>query len=839
MSPQDKANLKKQKSETRKQWVELIFSILVLGFLLFFGYTRLFLSPHLGFNINLTSGMITSIDAHAEGYLQVNDLVVSIDDIPPSKAIDSIQPNPFVQAEVGDLIHITLIRNGEKIEVDYPKPDQGNENLLEVLSGDWILPFPFFIAGLVTILFIRPRSRTRTLLYLFFYFFAIWISAGLISSYNFWGASMVMRIFIWLSVPISIHLHWLFPKPFRPLRKITTFFIYVIPLSMIPLEFLGLIPKNLYLVGFLIAIFSALVFLTVKFFRFKDLRSIMRNLLFGYFLSALPLVVMAILMLLESVPPQSNIALIGLTAIPGFYFFTAYRTSLKRDLPRVNVAMRMFIGGVLFQFILTFLTLIITPDLIKSSIVYFMSFTTIAVIGVTDLGILFIMPALANDQVNLFQTETFSLRFSANRAAAFINYLLIIGPLYLLLLILIPANQDRPFIDVFLIVFIAVFITGLSIQIYGHFQKFFDRFILGIHLPPEELVHSFTQRITASLDNDELSKLLKLEIIPSLLIRESILYIFHHDGYPDILFTTGVRDIDLAPMSKIAEIENLPNDQLSLRIAELMPWIRQTIPLNFEGELVGLWCFGRKDPNNIYSLEFNTVLQTLANQITLAVLNIRQRDLLQSLYNVNVERQEDEKSSIARDLHDVLLPSLGYLVELQSGVTSPKEFEQAVQQINDMIREIMSGLRPTTLDMGLDVAIEELADEPKAQIGGQIEIFTKIEVPKPANYDRNVELHLYRIVQQACRNTLEHAEADSILISGVLDVDRIDLTIQDDGIGLPVEGIPKLGELLEHRHFGLANIFERAKIIGATVSYSSKPQGGTKLHVVWEADGVG
>ncbi len=109
MSPQDKANLKKQKSETRKQWVELIFSVLVLGLLLFFGYTRLFLSPHLGFNINLTSGMITSIEEPAEGYLQVDDLVVSINGIPPARTIDSIQSNPFVQAEVGDLIHITLI----------------------------------------------------------------------------------------------------------------------------------------------------------------------------------------------------------------------------------------------------------------------------------------------------------------------------------------------------------------------------------------------------------------------------------------------------------------------------------------------------------------------------------------------------------------------------------------------------------------------------------------------------------------------------------------------------------------------------------------------------------
>jgi signal transduction histidine kinase len=836
MSPQNKSNLRKQRSEIGKQWVEIILSVLVLALLLLFGYTELFLSPYLGFSINLNSGLISSVDAAAEGYFQVDDLVVSINGVPPSRVNELVYMNPFIQTKVGDPIHFTLIRNKEKIEINYPKPDRTDEQLLDVLSGDWIMPLPFFAAGLITILFIRPRSATRTLLYLFFYFFAIWISAGLISAYNFFRSSMVMRTFIWLSVPVSIHLHWLFPKPFHKWKKITYFFVYGLPISMIPLEFLRLIPNTLYLVGFLIVILNALLLLTIKFFRFKELRPIMKTLLFAYFLAVLPLVILAIFMIFDSVPVQSNIALIGLTAIPGFYFFTAYRVSLKREMPRVNMAMRMFTGGILFEFTLTFLILVITPELSNATVTYFLSFITIILIGITSFGVLLIMPALANDQVNLFQTKSSSFRFSANRLAAFINYLLLIGPIYLISLLLIPNNINRPFIDILLMVFIAVIVTGFSISFYGRYQKVFDRIILGIHLPPEELIQNFTQQITASLDNEDLAKLIKLEIIPSLLIRESILYIFTNDGYSEILFKTGVREIDLAPLSKIVTIKDLSYNELTTQITKLMPWIRQIIPLEFKNELIGLWCLGRKDPNNIYSQEFVRILQTLANQTTLAILNIRQRDLLQSLYTVNVDRQETEKANIARDLHDVLLPSLGFLVELQSSDTDAKEFEQAVQQINDMIREIMSGLRPTSLDMGLDVAIEELADQPEAQIGGQIQIKTEINVPKPVNYDRNVELHLYRIVQQACRNTLEHAHANSILISGTLNEEKIDLSVQDDGVGFPIGGMPKLSDLLVNHHFGLANIFERAKIIGATVSFFSKPNKGTKLHIIWNLD---
>ena len=150
-----------------------------------------------------------------------------------------------------------------------------------------------------------------------------------------------------------------------------------------------------------------------------------------------------------------------------------------------------------------------------------------------------------------------------------------------------------------------------------------------------------------------------------------------------------------------------------------------------------------------------------------------------------------------------------------------------------MIRDIMSGLRPASLDMGLDVALEELADQPEAQIGGKIQIDTDLYAPIPLNYDQNVELHLYRIVQQACRNAYEHANARSILITGSFKKDEIKLSVTDDGTGLPFQGKPNLSDLLSNHHFGLANIFERAKLIDAKLSLQSSSKRGTKLEITW------
>jgi signal transduction histidine kinase len=376
-------------------------------------------------------------------------------------------------------------------------------------------------------------------------------------------------------------------------------------------------------------------------------------------------------------------------------------------------------------------------------------------------------------------------------------------------------------------------ITGLSVLLYRYYRKAFERIVLGIKHPPEGLIRNYAQRITNSLDHNALANLLKEEILPSLLIRESVLYYFDDHSEVKSLFKIGVSERDLQNFTNTAQVRTLAEESLRQDIQKQMPWVRLALPLRFESETVGVWCFGRKDPNEIYTPEFTEDLRSMANQTTLALLNIRQRILLQALYNANVDRQEEEKTGIARDLHDVLLPSLGYLVELQSNKCDLVEFEHAVQRINNMIREIMSGLRPSTLDMGLNIALEELADEPEAQIGGKFDIHTHLTVPEPVNYDNKAELHLYRMVQQASRNALEHAQANSIQIYGTLLRDSLNIHIEDDGIGFPFEGMPDLSTLIANRHFGLANIFERAEIINATVKIDSRPNEGTCVHIFW------
>ena len=821
--------------ENIKQLAELLVSLIVLAVLLLFSYTFLFLKPYIGFYMNTNNGEVSEVMPDAQGYIHEADVILSINGIAVRDLNNSIQGNPTIQTPSGELLHIDLLREGTELKVDLPKPERIKRNIFELLSGEWVIPYPFFIAGLVTILFIRPRSKMRILLYLFFYVYAIWISAGQISATGYWDANVVMRIFIWLSVPISFNLHWYFPNPFPRLKRGVTALIYGIPTGMALLDSLGLLPSGLYLFGFVLSMGSALTILIIKQIKFKNLRGLLWPLLAAYLLAVVPILFMVIMMFLGMAPPQSNMALIGLTAIPGFYFFTAYKTNLKQDVPRINFAMNLYTGGVAATFFLSFIVAM-TPDMsINPLLQHLLSFGANFFIGLTGFGVLLIMPALANDQIDLFQNKAYSLRFSANRLAAFINYLFFVSPLYILLLILLPESSIASLSVMLYASLISIAGTGISILLFQRFLRFFDRVVLGIKVSPESLIHQFTKKITLSLDYESLTRLLKEEVLPSLLIRESALILLNDQSKPRTLLRTGVSDSDHQAVVDLTQAYAQEKRSSHFETSQIIPWVNLTVPLHLEEQIIGFWYFGWRDPNNMYDMTFETVLKTLANQIAITLLNIHQSELLQSLYNVNVERQEAEKASIARDLHDVLLPSLGYLVELQSNDSNQRDFEKAIQQINDMIREIMSGLRPSSLDMGLPIALEELADEPEAQIGGKMEIITQLHAPTPQNYDQSVALHLYRIVQQACRNAYEHADAQSIIITGDFKENEITLSVKDDGVGMPFQGIPNLSKLLANHHFGLANIFERAKIIDAQLSLQSSPKQGTELKISWKA----
>jgi signal transduction histidine kinase len=202
------------------------------------------------------------------------------------------------------------------------------------------------------------------------------------------------------------------------------------------------------------------------------------------------------------------------------------------------------------------------------------------------------------------------------------------------------------------------------------------------------------------------------------------------------------------------------------------------------------------------------------------------------------EAQEEERRRLARELHDESLQSLIALnqrLQMLQRRTRDENLADAIAELEDMVsgtmeelRRFTRALRPIYLeDLGLVAALKMLVHESSDQANTEFHI--TITGPEKRLTD-DVEIAIFRIVQEAINNILRHARARLAEIDLAFGDDHIHLTIRDDGIGFEVPASPS--DLAPLNHFGLLGIFERADLIGAKCEISSQPGKGTILSVL-------
>ena len=161
-----------------------------------------------------------------------------------------------------------------------------------------------------------------------------------------------------------------------------------------------------------------------------------------------------------------------------------------------------------------------------------------------------------------------------------------------------------------------------------------------------------------------------------------------------------------------------------------------------------------------------------------------------------------------------------------------QKFQEAYDGLTQRLREIVSDLRPPMLNYGVEPAIRELADNLMERSKDTVQINVELQ-SDGSRYPEKIELHLFRIVQEACENVLRHAKARNITISGHLLSQEIDLSLSDDGVGFDVGENLQLDALIANKHFGLAGMIERAAVIGADARIESKHEKGTMVQITW------
>ncbi len=200
-----------------------------------------------------------------------------------------------------------------------------------------------------------------------------------------------------------------------------------------------------------------------------------------------------------------------------------------------------------------------------------------------------------------------------------------------------------------------------------------------------------------------------------------------------------------------------------------------------------------------------------------------------------LEVQEQTMQTIGADLHDNIgqLLSLTSLtlnsIEIENRLKSQQKIEAAIDLTLQSIKEMrLLG----KLLQGDQLVVLGLPEAIRYQISwlersGQYEIVYSQESEMPAENNPNIDLILFRILQEILNNIIKHARATRISIKLDYRENALLLQIEDNGKGFSADGLPA-----NHIGMGLQNINKRAAIVGGEVSIKSQTGEGTCVAIV-------
>jgi signal transduction histidine kinase len=445
------------------------------------------------------------------------------------------------------------------------------------------------------------------------------------------------------------------------------------------------------------------------------------------------------------------------------------------------------------------------------------------------------LPAIPLGYINAASRQALSgIGTRSNRVLAYYTYFLLIGVSSSLLGLTLDRLIDFPGDTAVISLSIAILVGAGTLTFFARFQRWFDMRVLGIPHPLANLLEVFTERITTSLDQASLVRVLQNEVLPTLLVRQSALLLMREGQPPAALFAQGVTTDQLPAAGDVLALaathpQFRPHSE---SIDAAADWIRAVFPLRLGNTLLGLWLLGRRDPDDFYASQEMPVLSALASQLAVALHNILQADRLRQMYQAHVDMRETERSHLARGLHDEVLNQLAVLsMNLDDREPSPR-FRASYAAIVGHLREMIHQLRPAMLTYGLRAALAEMVDEFTSRPGQTPEVVLEIPISE-ARYGEQVERHAFRILQQAVENALQHAHARRIVVRGRLEDSWLEVLVEDDGLGFGGQDAQDLSTLVSNRHFGLAGMYERAALVGAQVSIQSDPGRGTRVRLTW------
>jgi len=252
------------------------------------------------------------------------------------------------------------------------------------------------------------------------------------------------------------------------------------------------------------------------------------------------------------------------------------------------------------------------------------------------------------------------------------------------------------------------------------------------------------------------------------------------------------------------------------------------VPLKIKDKVIGV-ISAASDHAEAFDQSDETILQTLANQVSVAIDNARLYEKARYLAVL------DERQRLGRELHDSVTQSLygiSLYAQAATGKIATNQFNQAKEYLDDIqntaqesladMRLLIFELRPPILDKeGLIAALQNrlVSVENRAKIKSDIKSNLTSRLPS------NIEEGLYQIAREALNNIIKHAQAKNILISVQQVYKSVSMEISDDGIGFEPETACREGCL------GLVNMKELAQSQDWQLLIESSPGNGAQIIV--------
>lgn len=236
--------------------------------------------------------------------------------------------------------------------------------------------------------------------------------------------------------------------------------------------------------------------------------------------------------------------------------------------------------------------------------------------------------------------------------------------------------------------------------------------------------------------------------------------------------------------------------------------------------------------------QMNVVLEYLSgdlNQVTRMLESAKNRQMLGLKI---IMAQEEERKRIAREIHDGLAQTMAHVVlrtEIAERMLSQENLDSVKEELSDLkgqvrdgleeVRKMIFNLRPMALDdLGLIPTLHKFVQdfEEKSKIRTRFEL-----AGREKRLPSEMEVAVYRLIQEAFSNVLKHAKATYISLTITFQKHMTKIVIKDNGIGFNVEEMES--KMITSSHYGLIGMQERIDLLEGKIDIESKKGEGTKI----------